>query len=142
LLGPSMGCFLFQLPPSFHYTPARLKAIVSQLDPARRNVVEFRHQSWWNSKVFAAFRKAGIIFCSCSGPKLPDELVKTADDIYIRFHGKTKWYQHDYGEAELECWKDRISGCGTRRVWAYFNNDRDAHALKNAEAFLHILVPK
>jgi hypothetical protein len=27
LLGPYMGCFLFQLPPSYTYTPARLKAI-------------------------------------------------------------------------------------------------------------------
>jgi uncharacterized protein YecE (DUF72 family) len=45
LLGARMGCFLFQLPPGFHYTPARLKRIVSQLDPARRNVVEFRHIS-------------------------------------------------------------------------------------------------
>ena len=41
LLGPRMGCLLFQLPPSFHYTPARLKRIVSQLQPTRRNVVEF-----------------------------------------------------------------------------------------------------
>ncbi len=27
------------------------------------------------------------IFCSCSGPQLPDDLVKTAEDIYVRFHG-------------------------------------------------------
>ena len=42
-----MGCFLFQLPPSFHYTPERLKNILKQLEPNRRNVVEFRHASWW-----------------------------------------------------------------------------------------------
>ena len=72
ILGDQMGCFLFQLPPSYRYTNARLKEIVSQLDPARRNVVEFRHASWWNEEVYSAFRKAGIIFCSCSGPRLPD----------------------------------------------------------------------
>jgi hypothetical protein len=44
LLGSHMGCFLFQLPPSFRYTRARLDRILSQLDPARRNVVEFRHR--------------------------------------------------------------------------------------------------
>src|SRR4051812_30459933 len=32
LLGPRMGCFLFQLPPSFHYTPARLRSVLTQLD--------------------------------------------------------------------------------------------------------------
>jgi uncharacterized protein YecE (DUF72 family) len=40
ILGDRMGC-LFQLPPSYRYTRARLDAIVGQLDPARRNVVEF-----------------------------------------------------------------------------------------------------
>lgn len=100
-LGPRMGCFLFQLPP-VDYTPARLKRILDQLDPGRRNVVEFRHKSWWNESVYKAFRASGAIFCSCSGPRLPDELIKTADDIYIRFHGTKKWYQHDYTKAELD----------------------------------------
>ena len=104
LLGPRMGCFLFQLPPSFHYSPARLGRIVSQLDPKRRNIVEFRHRSWWNENVYAAFRDSGIIFCSCSGPKLPDELIQTADDIYIRFHGIKQWYRHDYSPEELAIW--------------------------------------
>jgi uncharacterized protein YecE (DUF72 family) len=71
ILGDRMGCFLFQLPPSYRYTRARLNDIVGQLDPARRNVVEFRHASWWNEDVYNALRKAGIIFCSCSGPSFP-----------------------------------------------------------------------
>ena len=132
LLGPRMGCFLFQLPPSFHYTPARLRAVLGQLDPARRNVVEFRHRSWWDERVYAAFREAGAIFCSCSGPRLPDELVRTADDVYVRFHGTRQWYRHDYTKAELAVWAERIRASGARRVWAYFNNDRDGHAIRNA----------
>jgi hypothetical protein len=59
ILGARMGCLLFQLPPSYRYTKTRLNDIVSQLDPARRNVVEFRHASWWNDEVYSAFRKAG-----------------------------------------------------------------------------------
>lgn len=136
MLGPKMGCFLFQLPPSHHYTPARLKDIVSQLDPARRNVVEFRHASWWNETVYAAFHKAEIIFCSCSGPRLPDKLVKTADDIYIRFHGTKRWYRHDYTKEELAIWSSRIRESGANHVWIYFNNDRDGYAIKNAKQLL------
>ncbi len=45
LLETRMGCFLFQLPPGYHYSPARLKTILNQLDPTRKNVVEFRHKS-------------------------------------------------------------------------------------------------
>jgi uncharacterized protein YecE (DUF72 family) len=80
-----MGCFLYQLPPSVRYDPDMLGRILEQLDPRHRNVVEFRHKSWWNDDVYAAFEEAGAIFCSTSGPRLPDELIKTADDIYVRF---------------------------------------------------------
>jgi uncharacterized protein YecE (DUF72 family) len=139
LLGPRMGCFLFQLPPSFHYSRARLDQILSQLDTTRRNVVEFRHRSWWNDRVYAAFRESGTIFCSCSGPRLPDELVKTADDIYVRFHGTKKWYRHDYSTAELKVWANRMQESGAHRLWAYFNNDREGFAIKNARALMRLL---
>jgi uncharacterized protein YecE (DUF72 family) len=139
LLGAQMGCFLYQLPPSYHFTSARLKSIVAQLDPNTRNVVEFRHASWWNEKVYSAFRSRGIIFCSCSGPKLPDALVQTADDVYIRFHGVTKWYRHDYSGGELRQWAQKARATKSKRIWAYFNNDRDGFAIKNAIAFRKLL---
>ena len=138
LLGRRMGCFLFQLPPSFRYTPTRLKRILAQLDHRRRNVVEFRHKSWWNETVYKAFRETGTIFCSCSGPRLPDELIKTADDIYIRFHGLKNRYRHDYSTAELAVWAKRIEDSGAKTVWAYFNNDRDGYAIKNARALMRL----
>lgn len=139
LLGSRMGCFLYQLPPSYHYTPGRLKDILGQLDPARRNVVEFRHKSWWNEKVYKSFREAKAIFCSCSGPRLPDELIKTADDIYIRFHGTKQWYRHNYTKEELEVWAERIRKSKAKRVWVYFNNDRDGYAIKNAKELGRLL---
>jgi uncharacterized protein YecE (DUF72 family) len=139
ILGQRMGCFLFQLPPSFTYSPGRLRNIVSQLDSSRRNVVEFRHRSWWNKKVFSAFRDHGIIFCSCSGPRLPEELIKTAEDVYIRFHGVRQWYRHDYTSAELTAWATKIKESGARNVFAYFNNDRDGFALSNARSLLRLL---
>jgi uncharacterized protein YecE (DUF72 family) len=140
MLGPKMGCFLFQLPPSFNYTPDRLKTILGQLDHRRRNVVEFRHASWWNETVYAAFRETGTIFCACSAPRLPDDLIKTADDIYVRFHGTEKWYRHDYSKTELAEWARRIKDSGAKHVWVYFNNDYDAYAIKNARALARLLA--
>lgn len=139
LLGPRMGCFLFQLPPSFRYTTDNLDLILNQLDHTRRNVLEFRHASWWNEDVFKAFRKTGTIFCSCSGPRLPDQLVETADDIYIRFHGTKQWYRHDYSEEELTVWANRIQGSGAKRIWIYFNNDYEGYATKNAQVLSSLL---
>ncbi|MGI8966990.1 MAG: DUF72 domain-containing protein, partial [Limisphaerales bacterium] len=82
VLGDQMGCFLFQFPPSYKFTPARLKSIVAQIGqqkcgPKQRavcsyhSVVEFRHKSWWRRSVYRAFTKVGIIFCSISSPRLP-----------------------------------------------------------------------
>jgi uncharacterized protein YecE (DUF72 family) len=139
LLGQHMGCFLFQLPPSVRYSAETLHRILAQLDPLRRNVVEFRHKSWWNEEVFDAFRAAGAIFCSCSGPRLPDELVRTADDVYVRFHGTYQWYRHDYSDEELLVWADRIRTSGARTTWVYFNNDRDGHSIKNAKRLAELL---
>ena len=139
ILGDRMGCFLFQLPPSYRYTKTRLNDIVSQLDPARRNVVEFRHASWWNEEVYEAFRKAGVIFCSSSGPRLPDQLIRTADEVYVRLHGPKRWYSHDYSKSELATWTDRIKASRAKRAWIYFNNDNDAHAPKNATTLRRML---
>ena len=75
----------------------------------------------------------------CSGPRLPDELVKTADDVYIRFHGTKQWYRHDYSTEELAVWAARIKASGAGRIWAYFNNDRDGYSIKNARALLRQL---
>ena len=139
LLGPHMGCFLFQLPSSFQFTSARLKRVLGQLDPRRRNVIEFRHASWWNKQTMDAFRDANAIFCSCSAPGLPDELIKTSDDIYIRFHGLKRWYRHDYSKEQLAVWAKRIHQSKPKRIWAYFNNGYEAHAVENARELIRQL---
>lgn len=140
VLGDRMGCFLFQLPPSYRYTTARLNSILDQLEHSRRNVVEFRHKSWWNETVYAAFRESGTIFCSCSGPRLPDELVRTADDVYLRMHGPVRWYRHDYTTGELKQWAERIKASGAKRAWIYFNNDYEAKAPQNAATMRRLLT--
>ena len=138
-LGEKLGCLLFQVPPSFRYSKARLRNILAQLDPNFKNVLEFRHKSWWNANVYRALRRANVIFCSMSGPRLPDKLVKTSPDIYIRFHGLKKWYRHDYSREELLPWARRIKASGAEQAWIYFNNDRNLYAIKNGRALLRLL---
>ena len=139
LLDEQMGCFLFQFPASYRFTKGRLADLMKQLDPARRNVVEFRHASWWNETVYDAFRQTGTIFCSCSGPKLPDVLIKTADTIYVRLHGPERWYRHDYSAEELAKWAGRIRRSRAKHVFVYFNNDYEAYAPRNASSLRSLL---
>lgn len=138
-LGDQLGCLLFQFPPSYRYTAARLKTIVGQLDPRYRNVIEFRHKSWWRDSVYTTIARHRVIFCAVSGPRLPDAIPAGGDTLYVRFHGTTRWYRHDYAPAELEAWARRIAASGAREVWIYFNNDHHGFAVKNALQLRRIL---
>ncbi|MEO6873598.1 MAG: DUF72 domain-containing protein, partial [Opitutaceae bacterium] len=94
--------------------------------------VEFRHKSWWRLSVYKAFAQRKLIFCAVSAPRLPEDLPAKVDIIYVRFHGRSKWYRHDYSLEELTLWAERLAATGAKEAWLYFNNDRDAHAIKNA----------
>jgi uncharacterized protein YecE (DUF72 family) len=131
-LQEKMGCFLFQFPPSFKYSATRLRSIVALLDPAKKSVVEFRHKSWWQDKVYAALRERGITFCAISAPRLPEEFPAGQSLAYFRLHGKSRWYRHNYTLEELMAWKDRILSSKAQEAWAYFDNDHNGNAIKNA----------
>jgi uncharacterized protein YecE (DUF72 family) len=140
-----MGAFLFQMPPSFRYSPGLLRRLLDQLDPRWTNVLEFRHRDWWNDAAIETVRAAsaatdgGIIVCTTSGPRLPATVMQTAPDVYVRFHGPKRWYRHDYTKQELQPWADSLAATGARRIYAYFNNDRDGYAIKNARSLRRLL---
>ena len=139
ILGAKLGCFLFQFPPSYRYTRSRLRSIVTQIDPRFHCAIEFRHRGWWREGVYRAFAERGLIFCTVSAPRLPDELIKTADTIYLRLHGRSRWYRHDYTVAELEEWARKIARSGAREAWVYFDNDREGFAIRNAHELIRRL---
>jgi uncharacterized protein YecE (DUF72 family) len=138
VLGPQLGCFLFQFPPSFHFSARRLAAVTKQLPSPHRTAVEFRHRSWWRDDVYRALSVNGLTFCGVSAPRLPDT-VPPAARAYVRLHGPKLWYRHDYSDAELTAWARRIIDSGAREAWVYFDNDRQGHAVKNALRFRRIV---
>ncbi len=138
-LKEKVGVFLFQMPPSFKYSEENLHRIVENLDPSRRNVVEFRHNSWWREEVFEAFEKNNITFCSISAPDFEDQLVQTSSLIYIRFHGKNAWYNHLYSKEELKWWWNQVREKNFQQLYIYFNNDTNAYAPRNALEMIEII---
>ena len=80
-----------------------------------------------------------MIFSSVSAPRLPDDLVKTADAIYVRFHGAKQWYRHDYSDAELFAWARKLQASRAKEVWAYFNNDFGGCAVRNAQTLKRLV---
>lgn len=139
ILGDKLGCLLFQFPPSFHFSRRRLNAIVAQLPSAHATAVEFRHRTWWRDDVFARLAEHGLIFCGVSAPRLPPT-IPPGPKTYVRLHGPVRWYRHDYSDDELAEWAERIVASGASEAWVYFDNDRNAHAVKNALRFRRIVI--
>jgi len=137
-LKEKLGAVLFQLPPNFSYTPEHLDRILKSMDPNFDNVVEFRHISWWNEEVFAAFRVQNISFCGMSHPSFPVDLVSTASHFYYRMHGSENLYASDYSNDDLNNFASKLeSDRGTKTAYIYFNNDINGFAISNAKYLIH-----
>jgi uncharacterized protein YecE (DUF72 family) len=137
----NLGCVLFQAPPTFRFSKdnfERFKTFLEKIDRKKKNVFEFRHESWWNDQILDLFKKEKLCFVSVSGFSLPNEIINTNNIVYIRFHGKVP-FTSLYSEKELQKWADKIKESNAKQVFCYFNNDADANAVKNAKQLIQIL---
>ncbi len=133
ILKEKLGCVLFQFPPSLRRNDEILKRFLEGLAPNKRNVIEFRHKSWFNDAVYKILEQNNTGFCIISAPGLPEDIVVTSSFSYIRWHGKKRWYRYEYSKMELERWKKIIKELSKKGdVFGYFNNDFYGYAVKNA----------
>lgn len=129
-----LGCVLFQLPPRMSFKEEKLQQIIESLDPAFKNVIEFRNDSWWNQHVYNQLSAHNITFCGMSHPSLPDEVVQNTPTVYFRFHGVPELYKSRYALDYLKKVTDVIERThATKEAFIYFNNDIDGSAITNAE---------
>lgn len=138
-LQEKLGPVLFQMPPNYLYSEERLENILKNLDPAFTNVVEMRHESWWQSHVYAELAKQNISFCGMSHPTLPDEVVANTSTIYYRLHGNQQLYSSAYSADELNSFAANVNAANAEQAFVYFNNDIGASAIFNAKELLDIV---
>ncbi|MGK7345852.1 MAG: DUF72 domain-containing protein [Candidatus Nitrospinota bacterium M3_3B_026] len=140
----SLKVILWQLPPSLGRDTDRLDEFLSGLPKKIRHAVEFRHESWWDDETAKLLERHEAAFVSVSHPALPDDIIPTADFLYLRFHGMGKeLYRYNYSRDELSGWAGRIKPLlRGRELYAFFNNDYNAHAPANAAVFKKILAGK
>ena len=132
-LKEKLAGFLFQLPPSFHFSEENLKKVLETVDPAFLNVVEFRHASWWRDDVFETLKNHDIIFSGVSYPKnISGEFITNHPNAaYYRLHGVPVMFKSEYSEEEMDELATEISNTD-REVYVFFNNTWGTSALKNA----------
>jgi uncharacterized protein YecE (DUF72 family) len=143
-LGGKRGVFLVQLGPNQQRDDERLAYFLDLLPGWIRTAVEFRHPSWHDESVFDLLERRGAAYCVMSGARLPCVLRATGTVVYLRMHGPDPdhLYAGSYPADSLAWWAERIrewTGQG-REVYAYFNNDGEGNAVRDAESLRHLLA--
>jgi uncharacterized protein YecE (DUF72 family) len=136
LLEDRLGVVLVQLPPDQARDDNRLAYFLDRWPRDLRLAIEFRHDSWQDEAVFALLQAHHAAYVVMSGAGLPCVLRATGDVVYVRLHGPDDQhlYAGSYPDEAMAWWADRIAEwlAQGRDVYAYFNNDADANAIRNA----------
>ena len=137
------ACILFQFPPSYIYTEERLENIINSLNFKFANIVEFRHASWWNEKVYEKLRQSKISFSGMSHPLLPDKVIANTSVLYYRMHGVPDLYRSSYSSISLKKIVKEIKALvNLKEAFIYFNNDYGGVGIKNAKTMIDLLQIK
>ncbi|MBW8783536.1 MAG: DUF72 domain-containing protein [Novosphingobium sp.] len=133
-LGPKLGPILYQLPPRFRINLERLSSFLELLPKDVTSVFEFRDKSWYTDEVFTLLGRHGASFCAHDMPGSQSPRLAVGPIAYLRFHGGEGKYWGRYSDEGLLAAADWIAAeaRGGRPVWAYFNNDAEAHAIQDA----------
>jgi uncharacterized protein YecE (DUF72 family) len=133
-----LGPILYQLPPRWRLNIPRLESFLDLLPEDLSHVIEFRDPSWLAQKVYQLLEERGISFCSHDLPGTvfasDSHRLAIGSIVYVRFHGAGQKYGGAYPEPTLRSWAKWIEqqAHGGLDVYAYFNNDTEAHAVHDA----------
>ncbi|MGA9371538.1 MAG: DUF72 domain-containing protein [Solirubrobacterales bacterium] len=128
-----LGPVLWQLPENFHRDDERLAGALAAL-PEGRHAFEFRHASWFTEEVYSQLREHGVALVIGDDPGRPFQtLERTTDWTFIRFHRGNRGRGGNYSPSEIDTWARRIAQWRrTTEVFAYYNNDWQGYALRDA----------
>lgn len=139
-LKEKLGPILWQLPPYLKPGLSRLEKFLKRLPKQFSHAIEFRHPDWISDETFELLKKYRAAFVSVSSMRMPQNFSVTADFIYVRFHGLSGGARHDYTRDELKPWANHIGEqiANGKKAFAYFNNDLNVRAPKNAQLLLQL----
>ena len=137
-----LGPVLLQFPPDLRAEPQRLDDTLRAFAGRARVAVEPRHESWFCEDVRAVLHAHGATLCLADrGSRPVTPMWRTADWAYVRFHVGKARPRPCYGRRALTSWVDRLTDLWGNDCdgYAYFNNDTNGCAVRDAIVFGELL---
>ncbi len=124
-LDSQIDFYLFQMPPSFAMNEDnidRVRNFFTSTGLGARAAVEFRHSSWLTEDGVKVARDLGVTFVSVDSPMAT--FIRASNGVvYLRMHGRSAWYAHNYTEAELLDVAKAVVSLRPTKAYVFFNND-------------------
>jgi len=138
-LGNKLGPVLVQLPPQLAADLPALDDTLARFPAGTRAAVEFRHPSWFTDETAELLARHDAAFCLADSPRRRTPRWRTATWGYVRFHEGRASPSPCYGERALQTWAEHIAELWPpdADVFAFFNNDHRACAIRDASVFAH-----
>jgi uncharacterized protein YecE (DUF72 family) len=128
--------YLFQAPPGFA-DAGRIIRFAGELDLGGRFALEIRNKKVLADEGICRSLQDHVTLVSVDSPDARNRIFP-GDILYMRFHGRTGWYSHDYSDAELGEAAALIRESAPREVAVFFNNN---HAmLENARRMRDLMA--
>jgi len=142
-LDDKVDFYLFQLPPYLAPTQRnveRIEKFVRKTNLNERFALEWRNESWFDEKWVSWCESLGVTLVSVDSPDFQSAIFSTNGLVYLRMHGRTFWYSHNYSLNELEEVVEKALAKKPKKLYVFFNNDHDM--LHNARETLELLRKK
>jgi uncharacterized protein YecE (DUF72 family) len=130
-----LGPLLWQLPPTFARSDDRLEEALGRFPTHLRHAVEFRHESWFAPEPLALLARHGValVVADQSGAPPREWPEPTVGFSFVRFHRGRSGRRGNYSARELANWAHTLRRWARHGdVYAYFNNDWEGFAPRNA----------
>jgi uncharacterized protein YecE (DUF72 family) len=139
-LKEKLAAVLWQFPPSLKKDSKRLESFLKLLRKTKiRQVFEFRNDSWFDKEIYGLLKEYNACLCIAHSGRFPCVKQITGDFLYLRFHGGESLYSSNYSDKELKGWVSFSRQQENKDIFAFFNNDAYAYAVKNALRFRELL---
>ena len=127
--------YLFQAPPNFTDTD-RVLNFAKETKLGNRFALELRNKKILNDLELCKKLMKKLTLVSIDSPDFHNKIFADRT-VYLRLHGKTVWYQHNYSKHELKIIVNKIKDINPNKVYIFFNNNHNM--LNNARDIMRMI---